>query len=294
MYNRNALLLVAGAAIFALDASVAAAQTKKPTSTRRIPITKEAPGEVTPPRVDTVTVYRTDTLRTPPRVDTVTVTNTVTRTDTVIQPVPMIPRHMGGLYLGIGAGPSLPFGALRTVNEPGAMGQINLGWQGLNNPLGVRLDGSFTQFADNADYALLGPKPEVWNGNADLRLNLPFFNHTLGSSVMFAPYLIGGGSYVRYRNLRMKLDTDGGATGGYGAQNVVIAGSEGSVSGTNLSGIQDPSFHDDWGWNAGGGLAFHAGKKEMFVEARGIHFTHDSNRFGSAWQVPITFGVNFF
>src|SRR5437764_15019409 len=61
MLNRNALLLVAGAAIFALDASAASAQaTKKPTSTKRIPLTKEAPGEVAAPRVDTVTVYRTD------------------------------------------------------------------------------------------------------------------------------------------------------------------------------------------------------------------------------------------
>ena len=63
MLNRYAVLLVAGAAIFALDASAAAAQDTtrtRPRSTKRIPITKEAPGEVstTPvaPRVDTVTV----------------------------------------------------------------------------------------------------------------------------------------------------------------------------------------------------------------------------------------------
>ena len=94
MFKRNALLLVAGAAFFTLDASIATAQAKRPTSSKRIPITKESPGEVTPPRVDTVTVYRTDTLRTPPQVDTVRLTNTVTRVDTVVQQVTMIPRKM--------------------------------------------------------------------------------------------------------------------------------------------------------------------------------------------------------
>ena len=64
MLNRNTLLFVAGAAIFALDASAASAQdttrARRPTSTKRIPVTKEAPGEVQV-RVDSITVYRTDT-----------------------------------------------------------------------------------------------------------------------------------------------------------------------------------------------------------------------------------------
>jgi hypothetical protein len=281
MFNRNALLLVAGAAIFTLDASVASAQAKKPTSTKRIPITKEAPGEVMAPRVDTVTVYRTDTLRMMGRVDTVTrtQTNTITRVDTVVQSVPMVAKHIGGLYLGLGAGPNLPFGAIRTVNEPGALGQVNLGWQSLNMPLGIRLDGTYTQFSDNADYDVLGPKADMWGGNADLRLNLPLFNHFLGSSVLMTPYAIGGGSGVMYRNLRMQLRQ--GLAGGVGPQRAVIAGG-------------NTDWHHDFGWNLGGGLAFHAGKKEVFVEARAIHFNRDDNTFGTSWSVPITFGVNFF
>jgi len=282
MYNRYALLLVAGAAIFTLDASVASAQAR---SQKQIPITKEAPGEVA--RVDTVTVYHTDTLRTEARVDTihVTQTNTVTVHDTVMQSVPMVAKHIGGVYLGLGAGPNLPFGAIRTVNEPGAMGQVNLGWQSLNMPLGVRLDGSFTQFSDNADYALLGPRPKMWTGNADLRLNLPVFNHFLGSSVLMTPYVLGGGSYLYYDNLRMKLDDC--VNCGYGGQHAVIAGTNSTTSFTNSD------YHDSWGWNAGGGLAFHAGKKEMFVEARAIHFDR-GDLYGTSWSVPITFGVNFF
>lgn len=295
MFNRNALLLMAGAAIFALDASTAAAQTKKTKSEKRIPIQKEAPGEVVTPRVDTVTVYKTDTLRMMGRVDTLRLTGaTITRVDTVIQTVPMVARHRGGLYIGLGAGPTLPYGSIRTVNEPGTMGQLNLGWQGLNSPLGIRLDGTFTQYADNADYDILAPKPEVYNGNADLRLNLPFFNHTLGSSVLFTPYLIGGGSWLHYRDLRVKLDNDNGTLGanaGFGPQHAILAGSTGTSFTTS-------DWNSSWGWNAGGGFAFHAGKKEMFVEARWIHFTPENNSslgtFGSAWHVPVTFGVNFF
>ena len=49
--------------------------------------TVAAPGDRGQARVDTVTVYKTDTLRTttqlPARVDTLRVTNTVTRVDTV-------------------------------------------------------------------------------------------------------------------------------------------------------------------------------------------------------------------
>ena len=119
MLNRNALLLVAGAAFIAFDASSASAQAR---STRRIPVSKEAPGEVAP-RVDTVTVYRTDTLRMQGRVDTLRLTNTVTRVDTVVQSVPMITRHVGGLYFGLGGGVGLPYGSIRTVNQPGEMAQ---------------------------------------------------------------------------------------------------------------------------------------------------------------------------
>jgi len=294
MLNRNGLMFLAGAAIFALDASAASAQakTKPPTSQKRIPITKESPGEVAPTvRVDTVTVYKTDTLRTMGRTDTLRLTNTVVRTDTVIQSIPMVARHIGGMYFGIAGGVAAPYGAIRTVNEPGALGQVQVGWQGLNSALGIRADAGLTRYAHNADYAVLGDRPLLFNANADLRLNLPFFNHTLGSSVMFTPYLVGGGSYVRYNNLRMKIDCEEVAApcGGFGPQHAIIAGHDngGAVTST------DDSFHNDLGWNVGGGLAFHAGRKEMFVEARGVRFHHGGS-FDSSWQVPIVFGVNVF
>jgi len=297
MLNRNALLLVAGAAIFALDASAVAAQAKKPrkttkttTSTKRIPIAKESPGEVTT-RVDTVTVYRTDTLRMQGRVDTLRLTGpTVMVHDTVIQNVPVYPRHFGGVYFGLGAGPAFPYGSIRTVNEPGYLGQVNVGWQPLNSAIGLRLDGTFSQLAHNADYAIMGDQPRIWNLNGDVRLGLPFFNHTLGSAVLFTPYLIGGGSWLYYNNLRVKLENGGG----FGPQHAIIAGQ----STTTFGGTEANSgYESSFGWNAGGGLAFHSGKKEIFVEARWLSFNPKNNTSSTvdrAWHVPITFGVNFF
>jgi hypothetical protein len=292
MLNRYANLFVAGAAIFAL-ASTASAQTR-PTSTKRIPIAKESPGEVVPVH-DTVTVYRTDTLSLT-RVDTVTntVTNTVTVHDTVTRIVP--PPRIGGMYFGLAGGGALPFGAIRTVNQAGWVGQAQLGWQGINSLLGVRGDLSLTQYAHAADYAFFGDRPKVWNANLDAKLQLPIFQHTLGSSVLMTPYVIGGGSYLHYTMLRMKVDEDGGFTGGVGPNDAVIATSDDNTVGTVSGGTVIPGSSDgvnSWGWNAGGGLSFHAGRKEMFIEARGVHFNHGTG-FSNSWHVPIIFGVNLY
>jgi hypothetical protein len=294
MFKRNAVLLVAGAAIFALDATAAMAQTR-PTSTRRIPVSKEQPGEVVPPRVDTVTIFKTDTLRMQGRVDTLRLTSTVTRVDTVINNVPMSIRHIGGLYLGLGGGVAMPYGSIRTVNQPGELGQIELGWKPYASLFGVRVDGTWNRFARNPDYGFLNSatkidRPMMWTGNAGLRMDLPFFNATLGSNVRFKPYLIGGGSLVHYSDLRMKLDSDNGSTatqGGFGGQHAVFATDDNNTTTTGSN--------TDWGFYAGGGLSFHASRKEMFIESRGIWFQHtDSDLFHKGVNVPLVFGVRFF
>jgi len=292
MFNRNALLLVAGAAMV-VSASSASAQAR---STKRIPVSKEAPGEVVTPRVDTVTVYKTDTLRLQGRVDTLRLTGaTVTVHDTTIVNVPITVRHVGGMYLGLGGGVPMPYGAIRTVNQPGELAQVELGWQPFNSLLGVRLDGTWNRFARNPDYVNLGiasPKvgrPMVWTGNAGVRLDIPFFNATLGSSVRMRPYLIGGGSFVHYSDLRMKLDADGSTTavGGFGGQHAIFA--------TDANNTTTTGSDSDWGFYGGGGLGFHAGKKEVFIESRAIGFQHDeSSRFEKGWNVPLVFGVRFF
>jgi hypothetical protein len=290
MFNRNALLLVAGAAMV-VSASSASAQAR---STRRIPVSKEAPGEVVS-RVDTVTVYKTDTLRLQGRVDTLRLTGaTVTVHDTTIVNVPMTVRHFGGMYFGLGGGVALPYGSIRTVNQPGELAQVELGYQGFNSLLGFRIDGTYNKFARNPDYSALATgrnidRPNMFTGNAGIRLTLPILNATLGSSVIMKPYLIGGGSVLHYSDLRMKLDADGTNTnpGGFGPSHAVFATDANSTTATGSE--------TDWGFYAGGGLGFHAGKKEVFVESRGIWFQHDdSDRFHKGINVPLVFGVRFF
>ena len=84
-------------ALLAFGVSLAGAQVK-PKSQKRIPIAKEAPGEVS--KVDTVTVYKTDTMRVttqlPGTTDTVRLTNTVYRVDTVTVAPPMKPLRLPG------------------------------------------------------------------------------------------------------------------------------------------------------------------------------------------------------
>ena len=292
MLNRNALLLVAGAAFFALDASAASAQdstSTRPRSQRRIPVSKESHGEVVAPRVDTVTVFRTDTLRMAPRVDTVTVTNTVTRVDTVVQTVPMITRQVSGWYLGAAGGANFPSGGLNQVNTAGGTAQLQVGWRKLSSYFGAQLDGQYTQFGRANGLAFLGSRPSVWNINLDGRIDIPGMNKIFGHNTWFTPYVIGGGSWVDYHDLRQKLDDE-----------------VETVNGTEVNSVvSDGGSH--WGWNAGGGLGWQFGRTAVSVASRVVQFTRGSNviatlngveiegrGFKSARQIPIMFGLNFF
>src|SRR3954470_1096342 len=143
--------LAGAAAMLVIGASAAMAQA--PTSTKRIPISKEAPGEVAlPAKVDTITVYKTDTLRLN-TVDTVTVTGaTVVRVDTVTMAPPMRPIRLPyGLYIGLGGGVSGPNGALFNPNSAGPAAQAQLGWQ--SNWLGLRGDVNYTKPGEDGRFS---------------------------------------------------------------------------------------------------------------------------------------------
>ena len=93
LFGATAMLVVGAALVSAQDTSKT-----RPRSDRRIPISKEAPGEVV--RTDTVMIYRTDTLQLTTRVvDTVRMTRT--RVDTVIPRLPKF-TYPKGFYGGLG------------------------------------------------------------------------------------------------------------------------------------------------------------------------------------------------
>jgi hypothetical protein len=269
---RTTKYLAGAAAMLALGASIGAAQTQ-PTSSKRIPISKEAPGEVALTRVDTVTVYKTDTLRiTTSRVDTVT--NTLTRVDTVQLAPPMTPiRLPGGLYFGLGAGVSAPNGALFNPNSAGPSAQLQLGWQGAKNILGLRGDVNWAKPGEDGRYAGLQADPDIVNFSADAKLNVPFLTHMFGATHRFGIYGIGGYTHTMYKNLPIR------------------------VNGLNADGsiIVEPG-QSDWqhfnGWNAGAGASLGWGRTELFLETRVLAFHPDNTP--QARQMPFMFGINFY
>jgi len=278
-YTSNAL--VGATALLVLGASLASAQdTTRARSQRRIPISKEAPGEVA--RRDTVTVYKTDTLRltgeTVYRTDTVRMTNTVTRVDTVMPPVPPV-RLPGGFYFGIGGGVMAPNGALFTPNSAGPSAQAQLGWQGARSLLGLRLDGNWAKPGEDSFYSGFQADPDIVNVNGDAKLQLPWFHHLFGQTPSFSLYGIGGGSYIMYKNLPMRL-------------NPTVA----TVNGTTVVGdnvlVGDTNWQHHWGWNAGGGASIGWRRTELFLESRLIAWNTDVTP--QARQIPFILGVNWY
>lgn len=258
------------AATLSLEATVASAQAR---STTRIPVSKEAPGEVVAPRVDTVTltVYRTDTLRVPGPTRVDTVTNTVTRYDTTrIETMPAGLMRVGGLYFGIGAGETNAHGSIEAGQTAGFTAQAQLGWQGATMPIGLRLDANYARFGEERASAGLGATPDVLNFSGDAKLGLTFLNALFGYP-RFSFYAVGGPTYTRYKELRITQETNGVET----------------VS------IPAGDWHNKFGFNVGGGAGIGWGKTEFFIESRYFAFTPE-NASGRASQIPIVIGFNWY
>ena len=151
-------------------ASIASAQA---TSTKRIPITKEPAAPVVS-RVDTVTMYRTDTVT-----NYVHDTVTVTRVDTVTASagtvaMPLMLKQIGGFYIGVDGGAAVPSGdALRTAQSTGWHVDVPLGWDPVGSPIGVRVAAGYSRFGTKDAFSAFDFTPEVWQGDADIKLRLP-------------------------------------------------------------------------------------------------------------------------
>jgi len=263
--------LLGAAAMVAFGASLVTAQSR-PTSTRRIPISKDAAGEVAKTDTVTVTVYKTDTLRLttqmPGRIDTVM--TTMTRVDTVTM-APAL-RLPGGLYFGIGGGATAPNGALYNTNGAGWTAQAQVGWEGAKNLLGLRGDVNYAQPGEDGRYGF-GANPDILNFSADLKLNLPFFTHLMGAQHRFGIYGIGGYTHTMFKNLPIRLDGVNAA---------------GEIATTPA----DPNWQHFNGWNAGAGMQLGWGRTQLFVESRVLAFNPDNTP--QARQMPFVLGINFF
>jgi len=270
-------MLVAGAAIFALDASAASAQDTtrtRPRSTTRIPVTKEAPGEVVS-RVDSVMVYRTDTLRLPGRVDTVTTTNTITRIDTVSIPMPQVLREIGGFYFGLGGGSSLPAANFNDSDHPGWRIEGMMGVDPLHSPLGLRLTGAYNRYEPHSYVERVLGNAQIMTAALDAKPRLvkiqPFDKRV-------QLYGIAGGTYNRFKD--------------------VLENNKGILSiGDNIGGNQvlptviDHDWHSGFGYNLGGGAELGWGRTNLFIESRFSRFSGENSKISS---IPLVIGLSWF
>jgi hypothetical protein len=281
MLKRNALLLVAGAALFALQASAASAQDTtrtrrtRPRSTRRIPIQKEAPA---PPHVDTVTVYKTDTLQLPGHVDTVTTTTTMTVHDTVTvqAPIPVIPQ-IGGFYFGIAAGASIPAANFNDSDHPGWRVEVPFGFDPIGSPLGLRFTLGYSQYeAHSFVKDVIGlPSAKQMEAAADLKLRLVSVS-PMAKRVQV--YGLLGGTYNRYKNI---LEQNAG---------VYSVGDAAPSTNPALVGV-DENWHNGWGYNVGGGVEIGYGKTNLFVETRYERFKGENSNIP---HVPVMIGLTWY
>src|SRR5215510_6841938 len=276
MLNRNALLLVAGAAILALDTTTAVAQrdttARRPKSTQRIPIKKEQPGEVQL-RVDTVYSYRTDTLRLPGRVDTVTVTRTVTRVDSVQIPLPPI-TQIGGFYFGLGAGPALPTASFNDSDHPGWRLEGLVGVDPLGSWFGGRLSAGYNRYTPHTWVQNIIDDAQMFNVGLDAKvrfIGLQPLNHRAQI------YAIGGLSWNRFKDI---LENDDGQ---------LSVGNRLFLPGT--LGPADHDWHAGWGYNLGGGVEFGFKRTNLFLESRATSFKGQNTMIT---HVPIILGVSWF
>ena len=281
MLKRNAVLLVAGAAIFALDASVVVAQDTtrtRPRSQKPIPIKKEVGGEVVAPtvRVDSVTVYKTDTLRLPGRIDTVTKTETrtVTQFDTVKVPVPQVLRQIGGFYFGLDAGGSLPAPAFNDSDHAGWRMDGLIGIDPIGSPLGIRLSGGYSRYEPHSGVAPFLANAQIMTGALDGKLRLISVS-PLEKRIQL--YMVGGGTYNRFKDV---LERNKGQLS---VGNTIFA--------NNVIANPDHDWHSGWGYNVGGGAEVGFGRTNIFVESRFSRFSGENSNIS---YVPLVIGLSWF
>jgi len=242
---------------------------KTTTSSTRIPISKESPGEVVTVRVDTVYVTRHDT-----------VTSTILRIDTVVvtPPAPVIiPKIRNNMYWGVYAGATEPWGNIDRMYTNGFHGGGVLGWESQESMFGLRLNGDMAQI-----------NREQGRNDAVVGVGTPLLL-TLGADLKVKPLSFGGwdlygllgGNFNSYKRI---------AT--VGSDNCISAINGISVDGKG--GCYVPASQDwksKFGFNLGAGTDFHIGSQDMFIEARYVALSNDGAR---TWFLPISLGVRYF
>jgi len=171
---------------------------------------------------------------------------------TVSIAAPAAAQGTGGFQFGLTGGASVPIGDASDAFDTGYNGGLVLNYELPALPLGIRVDGDYRHFSLKTGATGLTGSSEIFDGNANVVVGL--------------------------RIVLVKLY----ALGGVGVYNVKFSGSGGGLS---ASGSQT-----EFGWNAGFGVAFVAGKLSIFVEGRYHEISLEGGKFKFA---PVSVGILF-
>jgi len=241
---------------------------KKTTSSQRIPISKESPGEVVTVRVDTVYVTRHDT-----------VTSTILRVDTVTVTPPVAyvaPRIKGPFYWAVFGGATEPWGNIDRLYTNGFHAGGAIGLESQNSPIGFRLNGSMSQLNREQGRltSLVGTgTPLLLNLGADLKAKALMFRG-------WAFYGVAGVDYNRYKRIATVSSAGSG-----------LCGAQLDGKGGCYVAADHASWNNKFGWDLGLGTDFHIGSQDMFLETRLNAIQTNGAR---TYYVPISIGVRYF
>jgi len=226
-----------------------------------------------------VTVYKTDTLTLQGRVDTVTTTVTNTRYDTVTvqAPIPVIPQ-IGGFYLGIAGGASIPAANFNDSDHPGWRVEVPFCIDPLGSPLGLRFTLGYSQYeAHSYVKNVIGlDNAKQMEAAADLKIRLVSVS-PLAKRVQV--YGLIGGTYNRYQNI---LEQNAGLYSvGDGRQTA-------NPAAVLVPNGGDTDWHNGWGYNVVGGVEIGHGRTNVFVESRYERFKGEQSNIP---HVPVMIGL---
>lgn len=170
-----------------------------------------------------------------------------------------------GLYFQVAAGPSIPRGNFNSFFQRGYDVTGSIGYHPMVSPIGVRFDVAYDRFNSRSSVTGSSQDPTIWSGLGEITVKIP-------KTWFASPYLIGGGGVSRFSN--------------YGG----TAGFLNSINGTSGSTALNSSATMTKGqWNAGGGIGFGVGNLRLFVESRYMHIATPNQ---STSFVPVIFGIS--
>lgn len=158
-----------------------------------------------------------------------------------------------GVHVGVAAGPGAPAGDSRDSFETGFNGSAFVNWIPPVSPVGLRVEGMYQNMDIEPQFGEAGDA-EILAGLAGAVI--------APKTGTVKPYAVGGGGIYN-----VDVDRPGIVSGG-----------------TN---------NTEFGWNAGGGVAFPLGKTNIFVEARYHSINSEGENTERVKLVPVTVGITF-